>query len=281
MNMKKSFLLLCGCLAIASACCNRPAKTAGINYAYMDTTARPGDDFAKYATGHWADLNPQPLEYPMWGTVAKVSDENVKALAELIKDIAAQQNEKGSIAQKIGDLYSMMMDSTRLNAEGAAPIKAHIAELDAISTREELLSRCAKEHDDLLFSVYISADEKDADNNIVCVSQSGLSLGENIADHGGLNVAYDAFQMWQKAHGKLSEDNGFTPEQRFFLSYANVWAGTASEEIMRYLTMMDVHSIDRLRINGALAQCDYWYDAFGVQPTDSLYVKPEDRVRIW
>lgn len=54
----------------------------------MDTTARPGDDFAKYATGHWADLNPQPLEYPMWGTVAKVSDENVKALAGLIKDIA-------------------------------------------------------------------------------------------------------------------------------------------------------------------------------------------------
>ncbi len=54
MNMKKSFLLLCGCLAIASACCNQPAKTAGINYACMDTTARPGDDFAKYATGHWA-----------------------------------------------------------------------------------------------------------------------------------------------------------------------------------------------------------------------------------
>lgn len=60
----------------------------GINYACMDTTARPGDDFAKYATGHWADLNPQPLEYPMWGTVTKVSDENVKALAGLIKDIA-------------------------------------------------------------------------------------------------------------------------------------------------------------------------------------------------
>lgn len=86
-----------------------------------------------------------------------------------------------------------MMDSTRLNAEGAAPIKAHIAELDAINAREELLSRCAKEHDNLLFAMYISTDQKDADNNIVCVSQSGLSIGENIADHGGLNVAYDAF----------------------------------------------------------------------------------------
>lgn len=189
MNMKKSFLLLCGCLAIASACCNRPAKTAGINYAYMDTTARPGDDFAKYATGHWTDLNPQPLEYPMWGTVAKVSDENVKALAELIKDIAAQQNEKGSVAQKIGDLYSMMMDSTRLNAEGAAPIKAHIAELDAINTREELLSRCAKEHDNLLFAMYISTDQKDADNNAAflpvlrqCLGRHSLR-GDNALSH--------------------------------------------------------------------------------------------------
>ena len=676
MNMKKSIILLCAGLALLSACCNQPAKTAGINYAYMDTTARPGDDFARYATGHWAEMNPQPLEYPMWGTVTKVSDDNVKALAELIKEIAAKENEKGSVAQKIGDLFNMMMDSTRLNAEGAAPIKAHIAELDAIATREELLERCAKEHDNLLFSMYISADEKDADNNIVCISQSGLSLGnrdyylsddpqnvavreamkehiknlfvltgypeevaadkvqriwaietelaapyyskeklrdmeanyhkvsvdsltaicggfdwkkyladyrfdktnevdlgqpepvaeacdilmtaslddlkalyewkiisggssivsddfsdenfefskkifgvqqktprwklaeslvdglmsdavgqmyvekyfpkaakdemlelisnlqkslskridqqdwmsdetkkvaqeklaaykvkvgypdkwddlsglvidpelslydnlrnasefywelnynkkynkpvdkdewamspqtvnayynptsneicfpagflqpplfnleadaaanygaigvvighemthgfddqgrmynkdgnltdwwvpadaeafnatcarmseyfdslwvipgqlhangklclgENIADHGGLNIAYDAFQMWQKDHGKLPSDNGFTPEQRFFISYANVWAGTASEEILRYLTMMDVHSIDHLRINGALAQCDYWYEAFGIQPTDSLYVKPEDRVRIW
>ena len=85
--MKKSFLLLCGCLAIASACCNQPAKTAGINYAYMDTTARPGDDFAKYATGHWATRTPSRLS-TMWGTVTKVSDENVKALAGLIKDIA-------------------------------------------------------------------------------------------------------------------------------------------------------------------------------------------------
>ena len=126
--MKKSVLLLCGAALLATACGgNKPVKTAGINYAYMDTTARPGDDFARFATGHWADLNPQPLEYPMWGTIAKVSDENVKDLAELIKEIAARENKKGSVAQKVGDLYNRMMDSTRLNAEGAAPLQAHLA----------------------------------------------------------------------------------------------------------------------------------------------------------
>ncbi len=108
-----------------------------------------------------------------------------------------------------------------------------------------------------------------------------LCLGENIADHGGLNVAYDAFRMWQNQHGLLPDDNGFTPEQRFFLSYANVWAGNASKEILRYLTKMDPHSPNHLRINGALSQCDYWYDAFHILPGDSLYVAPENRVKIW
>ena len=89
----------------------------------------------------------------MWGTIAKVSDENVKDLAELIKEIAAKENKKGSVAQKVGDLYNMMMDSTRLNAEGAAPLQAHLAEVDALQSKEELISHCAKEHDDLLFGI--------------------------------------------------------------------------------------------------------------------------------
>ena len=98
----------------------------------MDTTARPGDDFARFATGHWADYNPQPKEYPSWGTIYKVNEENTVNLAGLIQEIAARDNEKGSIAQKIGDLYKMAMDSVRLNAEGAAPLKAHLAEIEAI-----------------------------------------------------------------------------------------------------------------------------------------------------
>ena len=112
-------------------------------------------------------------------------------------------------------------------------------------------------------------------------ANGALCLGENIADHGGLNVAYNAFQMWQKEHGRLKDDQGFTPEQRFFLAYANVWAGSTSEEMLRYMTMTDVHSAHHLRINGGLAQCDYWYDAFGIQPGDALYVAPENRVRVW
>ena len=105
-------------------------------------------------------------------------------------------------------------------------------------------------------------------------------LGENLADHGGLSVALDALEQSMERH-PLPDENGFTPVQRFFLSYANVWAGTATEEILRRLTLVDVHSAMFLRVNGGVAQMDAWYEAFGVQPGDSLYVAPENRVRIW
>jgi len=651
-------------------------KNSGIDYRYLDTTARPGDDFARYATGHWIDYHPQPREYSSWGTIQNVYEENVKIIAEMIGDIAASTNKKGSVEQKIGDLYNLMMDTGRLNADGAKPLKALIAKVEALQSRDELLRYCATHHDNLLFSMFIAPDEKDSNSNIVCISQGGMTmgnrdyylsddpkiarerdlmrlhmknllvlagyeenaaesmkdriwaietemakpsyslekqripeanyhkmsiadlknicgdfpwenylkdyrfdrtkevdlgqpepvakaceilmtaslddlkaiyiwdliysnsgilsedfenenfeyaremygvqeksprwkkaqslvsslmadavgqmyverffpenakmqvvelvnnlksalasrimaqewmtpatkmialekldacglkvgypdkwddlsglvidpartllenveaarefywnlnyerkyekpvdksrwlmsahtvnayydpsvnelcfpagflqaplfdssadaaanygaigvvighemthgfddqgrlytkdgnlcdwwtpedseafkkpcdamaeyfsslwvipgelkangtlcLGENIADHGGLNIAFDAFQRWQKEHGRLSDDNGFTPEQRFFLSYANVWAEVTSPETLRYLTLNDVHSVNRLRINGALAQCDYWYDAFGIAEGDALYVNKENRIVIW
>jgi len=672
----KKFATIFAAVMTFAACNSAQEKTAGIYYDNMDLSARAGDDFYKYATGHWLDNNPQPAEYPMWSTTGKVADDNIKVLAEMFKEIAEAENEVGSVEQKIGDIYKMAMDSTRLNAEGAAPLKKYLDQIRAVSSREELIKLCTKEHCNLFFSIYVAADEKDADNNIVTICQSGLSLGnkdyyftddpqskkvveamkkyittvftlvgyteeeaaaktariweietelaathysnekqrdveanyhkmtveeltkycldfdwdaylkgnrydrstevvvgqpepvakgcellstlpledlktiyerklivgasgllsddfadasfelnkaisgvkekyprwktaqnladelmsdavgqifvkkyfskkakeemldlvanlqkslgqriqaqewmceqtkekaleklnaftvkigypdkwddlsalnidpklplyenvrnatkfywdlnyekdydkpvdkskwympaqmvnayynpttneicfpagflqpplfdlnadaaanygsigvviahemthgfddqgrlytkegnmenwwteqdaegfkkpcdqmteffdtlwvipaelkangtltlgENLADHGGLSIAYNAFQMWQNEHGKLADDNGFTPQQRFFLSYANLWAGTASKEILSYLTMTDVHSVAKLRVNGALAQFDPWYDAFGIQPTDSLYVAPENRVRVW
>ena len=77
------FFLAAVGLVAASCGTKQPAKLAGINYDYMDTSARPGDDFAQYATGHWSDFNPQPPEYPSWGAFAKLGEENIKTLKEL------------------------------------------------------------------------------------------------------------------------------------------------------------------------------------------------------
>ena len=107
-----------------------------------------------------------------------------------------------------------------------------------------------------------------------------LTLGENLADHGGLQVAYTAFKNVTKAH-PLKTENGFTPEQRFFLSYANVWAQNITEENMRQLTTMDTHSLGEWRVNGALPHIDAWYEAFKISKKDKLFVPKKDRVTIW
>ncbi|HJC98567.1 M13 family metallopeptidase [Phocaeicola salanitronis] len=107
-----------------------------------------------------------------------------------------------------------------------------------------------------------------------------LTLGENIADHGGLNIAYLAFQNATK-DAPLEVKDGFTPEQRFFIAYATLWAGNIRDEQIRVYTKIDPHSLGEWRVNGALPHIQAWYDAFNITPDDSLYVAPENRVNIW
>ena len=107
-----------------------------------------------------------------------------------------------------------------------------------------------------------------------------LTLGENLADHGGLNVAYLAFQNATK-DAPLGVKDGFTPEQRFFIAYATLWAGNIRDEQARVYTKSDPHSLGKWRVNGALPHIQAWYDAFQITPDDSLYVAPENRVNIW
>ena len=107
-----------------------------------------------------------------------------------------------------------------------------------------------------------------------------LTLGENIADHGGLKVAYQAFQNATKDQ-PAEEIDGFTPAQRFFIAYANVWAGNIRDEQIRIYTKGDPHSLGRWRVNGALPHIDAWYEAFGITEQDSLFVPKAERVDIW
>ena len=107
-----------------------------------------------------------------------------------------------------------------------------------------------------------------------------FTLGENIADHGGLQVSYQAFKNATAAE-PLQTMGGFTPEQRFFLSYANVWAGNIRPEEILVLTKSDPHSLGRWRVNGALPQIAAWYDAFGIKAGDPMFIPVEKRVSIW
>lgn len=107
-----------------------------------------------------------------------------------------------------------------------------------------------------------------------------FTLGENIADQGGLVVSYNAFQNVQKTN-LLAKKDGFTPEQRFFLAYANVWAGNIRPEEILKLTKIDPHSLGKWRVDAALPHVEGWYKAFNIKPTDKMYVAPEKRAIVW
>ena len=106
------------------------------------------------------------------------------------------------------------------------------------------------------------------------------TLGENIGDNGGLNIAYQAFKNATKSN-PLSTVDGFTPEQRFFISYGLIWAQNQRDAALRHAINVDVHSPAKWRVNAALPMVDAWYNAFGIKKKDKLYVAPSKRAHIW
>jgi len=112
-------------------------------------------------------------------------------------------------------------------------------------------------------------------------ANGSFTLGENIADQGGLQISFAAFQKAMKEQPAKDKIDGFTPNQRFFLSYANVWAGNIRDKEIVRLTQIDPHSLGKWRVNGALPHIDAWYDAFKITPKDPLYLSPDKRVVIW
>lgn len=107
-----------------------------------------------------------------------------------------------------------------------------------------------------------------------------LTLGENIADQGGLRISYDAFKTTQQfQEGK--EIDGFTPAQRFYLSYGRIWAEHMTEEAIYQQTKSDPHSIGRNRVNATLRNIDTWYDAFGVKEGDKMWLASAERAIVW
>lgn len=107
-----------------------------------------------------------------------------------------------------------------------------------------------------------------------------LTLGENLADHGGLQVAWYAYKNATKTN-PLPVIDGFTADQRFFLAYAGVWAANITEQAIRSQTKSDPHSLGRWRVNGALPHIDMWYDAFNIKPGDKMYLAPAERLKLW
>jgi putative endopeptidase len=110
--------------------------------------------------------------------------------------------------------------------------------------------------------------------------QGGLTMGENIADLGGVLLGLDAYHM-SLGDAPAPVIDGYTGDQRVFLGFAQVWQSKYQPDFLKFLVASDPHSPDKFRAIGAVRNVDAWYSAFDVKPGQTYYVKPADRVRIW
>lgn len=180
--MKTKHLLIALSLAAVSASAQAQQFASGIDKANLDLTVKPGNDFYRYAAGGWMKSHPLDGEHPMNGAFVDLEELNQKRIRSLIEEYASVPQQKGSLGQKIGTLYNMMMDSVKLNADGAAPLRPYLEKVAAVKNVRQLQLLTAQ-FDRLgiggqMFDVSIGADQRNASMNIVGISQGGLGLGE-------------------------------------------------------------------------------------------------------
>lgn len=183
--MKKLNLLLIS-LAMTSLfmSCNGAAengKAKGVDKANLDESVTPGADFYQYACGGWMKNNPLQPQYSRFGQFDLMAENNKEQLKELIQGLAKQENAVGSVAQKVNDLYLQGLDSLRLNAEGAAPIKADLETINS-AEKDELMDIIAWLHSNGLASPFfnegVDADLMNSNENALYFMESGIGLGE-------------------------------------------------------------------------------------------------------
>ena len=174
-------MILLSSAALLTACGGGQKGTPAIDTANFDESFALNDDFYEHFTAGWQKNHPLTAEYSRFGAFDMLRQSNELRVKELFTELESSTAPKGSVEQKLSDLYRQGLDSVRLNAEGAAPIKADLAAIEAIESRKELSALLGEIHrtsSNVFFGTGVSADQKDTDKNILYIGQSGLGLGD-------------------------------------------------------------------------------------------------------
>ena len=216
MNKKNYVAVATLAFAMLTSCAGqKEAKsTSGIDLANMDTTVSAGTDFFRYACGGWNDAHPLTAEYSRYGTFDELFENSQKQLRELIEGLAAQKNNQaGSAAQKIGDLYNMAMDSVTLNKQGAEPVKAMLDKIAGMKDKSEIvpmMTEMAHIGIGTYFRSYVYADPKNSSLNIFQMGQGGINLGEKEYYLDTDSITQNIREQYKLYIGKLFQLAGFS-----------------------------------------------------------------------
>ncbi len=166
---------------IATGCQHKAQLTSGVNLDNFDTTVRLEDDFYQYACGGWMKNNPLDAEHSRYGAFDVLAENALKNVNDIIDSVSKNENEAGSLADKIATMYNIGMDTAKLQEQGAAPLMPYLEEINNLKTREDVWAQLLKMHRrgyGVLFGVMGEADKDDANMCIAWAWQSGLGLGD-------------------------------------------------------------------------------------------------------
>lgn len=217
--MKTKTLLVSFSMVATAACAQN--LSSGIDKANMNLDVKPGADFYEYAAGGWLKTHPLDAEHPTNGAFVDLEEQNQKRIKGLIEEYSSTSQPKGSLGQKIGDLYNLMMDSVRLNREGAAPLKPVLAKIEAIKNKKEYQLVTAQLDRQgasaMMFGISVGADQRNASQNIVGISQGGIGLSERDYylndDEQTVNVR-NAYKEYIKTLFQLTGDDEQTAQKK-------------------------------------------------------------------
>ena len=179
--MKKTLLTIATMAVIVSGCQQKKELTSGVNLGNLDTTVRLQDNFYQYACGGWMAQNPLDAEHSRYGAFDVLAENALQNINDIIDSVSKNQNEAGSLADKIATLYNIGMDSVRLQEQGAAPLMPYLEEINALKTRDDIWNQLLKMHrrgNIVLFGIFGEADKDDARQCIAWAYQGGLGLGD-------------------------------------------------------------------------------------------------------
>jgi predicted metalloendopeptidase len=243
----------------------------GLDLSTIDPTCNACDDFYKFATGGWTEHNTIPPGHASWGSFDELVQHNREALHVILEDDAKVADAPaGSDTQKLGTFYRACMDEDAIERAGTTPIDPLLARVAAVHDVDGLVAT--------LGALQV-ASVNDGLEPLPGVHENGkLVQGEAIADLGGTTIAFRAFERTAEYKSGKPID-GYTPAQRFFLAYAQVWRGIQTEAMTRQLAVVDPHPNDRLRVIGTLSNMPAFAAAFHCAATSAMVRK--DWCQIW
>ena len=182
----KSLIGISFIIILAVACKNKPSsdsdiakRTVFFERSAMDTTVKPGDDFFQYANGAWMKETIIPASETGWGSFYTLYEDNQKNIRQILNKVSEEDNSKGSLEQKVGDLYASGMDTVAIEKLSYQPVKPLLDRISALKNQKELIDLVSKgynEGDGFLFGLYVGPDDRISSKNVLNFSQAGLGL---------------------------------------------------------------------------------------------------------